>query len=142
MKDPLSSGERSERMSRVRATGNKSTELRVAAALRARGISGWRRHLRSIPGRPDFYFPKARLAVFVDGCFWHACPKCARRVPRTRAGFWEAKIESNRRRDARVRRQLRALGIRALRVWEHELKNEAWSRRLLRQLARINRQRR
>src|SRR5690348_15956433 len=110
MKDPLSRSERSERMSRVRGAGNKSTELRVLRALRRHGISGWLRHLRGIPGRPDFYSPEAKLALFVDGCFWHACPKCARRLPHARADFWQTKIESNRRRDSRVRRQLRAIG--------------------------------
>lgn len=136
MTDPLTPEERSARMSRVTSKGNKSTELVVARALRKHGIKGWRRHLQLLPGRPDFYFPAQRLALFVDGCFWHGCPTCARRTPRTRAEFWLTKIEGNRRRDSRVRRQLRAAGVSTMRIWEHELRTDAWIHRLARRLDR------
>ena len=85
--------------------------------------------------RPDFVFPRLRLAVFVDGCFWHCCPKHAT-WPRNRAAFWLAKITGNKARDRRVNRLLRARGWTVLRIWEHELsrKNET---RLLRRLALV-----
>jgi DNA mismatch endonuclease (patch repair protein) len=70
--------------------------------------------------RPDFVFPKRRLAVFVDGCFWHGCPKHATR-PRGNAAFWRRKLAANKARDRRVNRVLRAAGWRVLRIWEHEL---------------------
>ena len=84
--------------------------------------------------RPDFVFPRLRLAVFVDGCFWRGCPLHGAK-PKTNAGFWRRKIAANRARDRLVGRTLRALGWRVLRVWEHELtrKNE---RRLLARLRR------
>jgi DNA mismatch endonuclease (patch repair protein) len=129
-------------MSRVRGKGNKSTELVVAEALRQHRVTGWRRHLKHLPGRPDFYFPSERLALFVDGCFWHACPTCARRWPHTRTEFWVNKIEGNRRRDLRVRRHLRAAGVHTMRVWEHELRSDAWIHRLARRLERIRREER
>lgn len=71
--------------------------------------------------RPDFVFPKLRLAVFVDGCFWHACPIHATK-PRNNAAFWRKKLVANKSRDRRVTHALRAAGWRVLRIWEHELK--------------------
>ena len=128
--DPLSKAERSERMSRVRSRGNRSTEGKVEAALVDSGIVGWEKHPEKIPGNPDFYFPDQRLAVFVHGCFWHACPKCNRRMPVASAEFWRSKIEGNRKRDARVRRALWAGGFHVIRVWEHDLKHDRWLKRL------------
>lgn len=135
--DTLSEAERTIRMSKVRSTGNRSTELTVEQALRAAKIRGWRKHPKQIPGRPDFYFPREKLALFVDGCFWHACPRCARRAPFTRAEFWSKKIDSNRRRDARVRRLLVKRGFHTMRVWEHQLRMESWLRRLIQRLNQI-----
>jgi DNA mismatch endonuclease (patch repair protein) len=132
--DPLTKQERSERMSRVRGTGNKSTELAVEKVLNQAGISGWVKHPTDVLGRPDFYFPECRLAVFVDGCFWHACPRCARRTPVARQDFWSAKIDENRRRDERTRRRLRRDGFHVMRVWEHEAAGLRWLSRLRRML--------
>src|SRR5690348_17217608 len=128
--DPLSKEERSARMSKVRGTGNKSTEGRVEAALIAAGITGWEKQPKGILGKPDFLFPEHRLMVFVDGCFWHACPVCKRRTPTNRAEFWSKKIDENRRRDNRVRRKLRAQGYHVMRIWEHELHRDDWLKRL------------
>jgi DNA mismatch endonuclease (patch repair protein) len=121
-------------MSRVKATGNRSTELVVENALNQVGISGWVKHPRDVPGRPDFYFPECHLALFVDGCFWHACPCCRRRAPETRKDFWAAKIDENRRRDERTRRRLRRDGFHVMRVWEHEVSGLKWLPRLRRML--------
>lgn len=137
--DPLSQAERSERMARVRNAGNKSTEQRVEAALREAGMLGWRKHPHEILGKPDFYFPQLRLAVFIDGCFWHGCPLCQRRVPVARREFWRLKIEGNARRDSRQRRQLRRQGYHVMRVWEHQLARDTWLKRLRVLIARIER---
>lgn len=128
--DPLSEGERSERMSRVRSRGNRSTELHVEGKFVEQGIGGWIKHPKELPGKPDFYFPGEKLAVFVDGCFWHACPVCNRNMPRTRVEFWATKIDGNRRRDNRNHRKLRQQGVRVMRIWEHELKKDRWVGRL------------
>ncbi|MFN7341004.1 MAG: very short patch repair endonuclease [Opitutia bacterium] len=136
MADFLAPAERSALMALIRGQGNASTELRLVAALRAAGIRGWRRGSR-LPGRPDFAFAAARLAVFVDGCFWHGCPR-HHRLPRTRRAFWRAKVLGNRRRDRRVDRALRARGWSVLRVWEHDLRAARLAstlRRLRRRLA-------
>jgi len=135
-RDPLTAIERSARMSRVRSTGNRSTEIMVETVLRAAKITGWRKHPQDVPGRPDFYFPKKKLAVFVDGCFWHACPRCARRIPRARRQFWKTKLLGNQRRDNRLRRLLVRRGFKTMRLWEHELREANWLSRLQRRLAK------
>lgn len=129
--DRLTPAKRSAHMAKVRAKGNRSTELRVAAKLIREGIRGWKRHPPHIPGCPDFYFPLDRIVLFVDGCFWHGCPKCKRNMPRTRQQFWLDKINGNRRRDARIGRTLRSEGLIVLRIWEHALSDGRWLTRLL-----------
>ena len=135
--DSLSKEERSALMAKVRSKGNRSTELKALEALRASGIEGWVQHPPDISGRPDFYFSEERLAVFVDGCFWHACPRCGR-IPKTNVVFWSTKITGNRRRDRSVSKALRKHGYRVLRVWEHELREDTWVRRLTRMLGSSN----
>ncbi len=107
-------------MAAVRGKGNKSTEEKLRKLMREAGITGWRRHL-PLAGRPDFAFPAIRLAVFVDGCFWHGCPRCFR-LPKTNSEFWMEKIASNRARDRRSARELRRQGWRVVRIWEHALR--------------------
>ncbi len=111
---------RSAVMARVRGSGNASTELRLIAVFRAERITGWRRRA-PVFGKPDFVFPSRKLAVFVDGCFWHGCPEHGT-VPATRREFWETKIARNRTRDREVNRALKQRGWRVLRLWEHELR--------------------
>lgn len=118
--DVFSKDKRSEVMSKIRGKGNRSTERRMAAMLRASRISGWQMHREDIRGNPDFYFPELRLALFVDGCFWHQCPKCSKLPSRNRA-FWTYKLGKNVRRDSRIRRALNRAGISVYRVWEHDL---------------------
>jgi DNA mismatch endonuclease, patch repair protein len=134
MADKIGKEQRSALMAKVRSTGNRSTEGRVEAALRDAGIAGWKKHPKFILGRPDFYFPKAQLVLFVDGCYWHACPKCCR-MPSSNVEYWNEKIDSNRRRDNRVRRQLRSQGFRVVRIWEHAIKQRVWLNRLRRMLS-------
>jgi DNA mismatch endonuclease (patch repair protein) len=137
MRDFFSPDERSKLMSRIRRRANVSTELKVAGILRASGVRGWRRHL-SLPGRPDFTFPKQRVCIFVHGCFWHDCPRCRKRSS-TRPKYWTDKIEVNRRRDQRVLRELRRRGYKVIVIWECTLRRKepaAAIRRLLRLLTR------
>ena len=129
MKDPLTKEERSALMAKVRSSGNRSTELKAVSALGRRGISGWVTQPKDVMGKPDIYFPHLRLCIFVDGCFWHGCPRCGR-IPKTRVDFWTAKIAANKRRDWSVTRNLRQSDYLVIRVWEHALKNDAWISRL------------
>ena len=116
MPDVFTKAKRSEVMSRIRGRGNKETELALAKLLRRHGIKGWRRH-QPIFGKPDFIFTKARLAVFVDGCFWHGCPKHATK-PKNNRTFWRRKLSANKLRDQVVNRTLRRAGWRVMRIWE------------------------
>lgn len=129
--DVFPKSKRSEIMSRVRGRGNKMTELALVKLFRKNRISGWRRH-QPIFGNPDFVFPKRRLAVFVDGCFWHGCPKHATQ-PMSNHAFWKTKLAKNRYRDRLVMRTLHVSGWDTLRIWQHELlrRNEI---RLLRRI--------
>jgi DNA mismatch endonuclease (patch repair protein) len=119
MADMWTARKRSDVMARIRSSGNRSTELRLLEILQKKGIKGWRRKQR-IFGRPDFVVKRERVAVFVDGCFWHACPRCFRR-PRSNNTYWDAKLQRNRQRDRTVNRELRRLGWKVLRIWAHEL---------------------
>jgi DNA mismatch endonuclease (patch repair protein) len=125
MSDVFTKSKRSEVMARIRGKGNKDTELALARLMRAHGISGWRRN-QLIFGKPDFVFQNRRLAVFVDGCFWHACPEHATK-PANNRSFWRRKLESNRRRDVLVNRTLKKSGWVVVRIWECDLaKRPEW----------------
>jgi DNA mismatch endonuclease (patch repair protein) len=178
--------ERSEVMARIRSRGNRDAEVALARLLRANGITGWRRQqVVRIHGerrrartaeaqrrrrrglrqsRPtnvgiDFLFPKQRVAVFVDGCFWHGCPvhspparwlakstmpvaagsRKASTARRSGKQFWRAKLTANQQRDRFVNRQLRRQGWRVVRIWEHELvggssRHDETAQRLLRKI--------
>jgi len=115
--------QRSRIMSAIRSTGNKTTERRLALLRRQHGFTGWRRHL-PLSGRPDFAFRRQKVAVFVDGCFWHGCPRCYI-APRKNRLLWAAKIRRNQERDRGVGAQLRSQGWQVIRTWEHCLDRPA-----------------
>lgn len=119
MADVFTKTKRSQVMSRILGRGNKATEIALARLLRANGITGWRRHL-ALFGKPDFTFSKQRVVVFVDGCFWHGCPKHGN-MPTNNARFWAKKLSANKARDQLATRTLRNQGWRVLRIWQHEL---------------------
>ncbi len=123
-------------MAKVRGQGNRSTEGRVEAALIQSLPTGWVKHPPDIPGRPDFYFAQIKLAVFVNGCFWHACPRCGR-IPKSRIKFWSTKIEQNRLRDGRIRRRLWSQRYHVMYIWEHQLARTLWLKRMLSTVNRL-----
>jgi DNA mismatch endonuclease (patch repair protein) len=114
---------RSDVMSRIRGRGNKETELALVKLFRRHHITGWQRH-QPVFGKPDFVFPRIRVAVFVDGCFWHNCPKHSN-IPANNRAFWVKKLTGNAVRDKIVSRTLRREDWRVLRIWEHELRKPA-----------------
>ena len=129
MTDVFTTEKRSSVMARIRGSGNKDTELRMMVLFRAHRITGWRRGV-ALFGKPDFVFRRERVAVFVDGCFWHGCPKPKHApLPKNRAEWWAAKLARNRARDLLVTRTLRKAGWRVVRVWECDLaKQKNWPR--------------
>jgi DNA mismatch endonuclease (patch repair protein) len=106
-------------MRAVRLTGT-DPELQLHTCLKQLGLR-FRVHasLNGTRCRPDFVIARQKVAIFVDGCFWHGCPKHAT-WPSANAKWWRSKIEENRKRDKRSRAALRHAGWRVLRVWEHE----------------------
>ena len=122
MADMFTPKQRSENMSRIRSKGNKTTELRFIAIMRKYGIKGWRRGSK-LPGKPDFVFLRERVAVFVDGDFWHGNPNKFR-VPKSNQIYWEGKIRRNQERDILIKLTLEGLGWRVLRIWESSLRDE------------------
>jgi len=109
-------------MSRVRSKGNKSTELKLIKLFKENHIIGWRRNYK-IYGNPDFVFFKYKIAVFVDGCFWHG-HDCRNTKPKDNADYWKNKIEKNKNRDLIVNNYLRKKCWTVYRIWECEIKNK------------------
>ena len=132
MPDVFTKEKRSAVMSRIRGRDNKDTELALVKLLRAARITGWRRHMK-LMGRPDFAFRKERLVIFVDGCFWHGCPRHSH-VPVNNREFWVKKLTTNKLRDKAVTKELKRKGWRVIRIWEHGFRSPNQV------LARISRQ--
>ncbi len=107
-------------MSRIRCRDTRP-EVRLRKELWRLGV---RYRLKSaLPGRPDLVIAARRVAIFVDGCFWHRCPEHAV-APRTNRDFWKQKLDANVQRDRRTDRELRALGWHVMRYWEHQVKKD------------------
>src|SRR5947208_758355 len=136
MPDLYSAATRSYVMSRIRGRNTKA-EILLRRALWSAGLRGYRTH-GALPGRPDIILTRVRLAVFVDGCFWHSCPRCLIPVPASRVDYWGPKLRRNKLRDGRVRRELRRLGWTTLRLWEHEVRRDC-GRSAARVLAAVKR---
>lgn len=109
-------------MRAVKSRGNKSTELKLIEIFKNSRITGWRRNYKLF-GKPDFVFPKQRLVVFVDGCFWHG-HDCRNTKPADNADYWRQKIERNKKRDETVSKTLAEKGWKVLRIWECQMKKK------------------
>lgn len=120
MADVFDKEKRSEIMSKVKSGGNKSTELKLVQYFKDNKITGWRRNSKLF-GKPDFVFPKRKVAVFVDGCFWHG-HDCRNTRPKDNEDYWTKKISKNMSRDVEVTLQLEKLGYTVVRIWECEVK--------------------
>jgi len=156
MADVFTPEKRSEVMSRIRGRGNRDTELKLAKLFRQHHITGWRRHLklrleaeictttlknsetntqpsklRGYPRqryvRPDFVFPRSRVVIFVDGCFWHSCPEHLT-IPKSNQDFWQKKLTSTKLRDRMVNQSLVKSGWQVIRIWEHDLADQCVQR--------------
>jgi len=108
----------------MRANKDKGTalELKVRKEVRKAGFKGVRHNFSKVPSRPDIAFVDQKVAIIVDGCFWHGCRRCIKKAPKTNKRYWSWKIETNRKRDKRNAAKLKRLGWRVYRVWEHDVK--------------------
>lgn len=120
MADSMTPAQRSRCMSRIRSTDTKP-ELALRKRLFADGMR-FRTRLK-LPGKPDIAFTRARLAVFIDGCFWHGCPQHGT-SPRSNTDYWSTKLQRNRERDRAIDAELEADGWEVMRYWEHEIKDD------------------
>lgn len=120
MVDIMTPKQRSHCMSQVRGKNTKP-EMMLRKVLWQKGLR-YRLHYK-LPGKPDIAFVAARIAVFVDGCFWHGCPQHGA-IPETNRQSWETKIQGNIDRDKRVNNELESSGWKVLRFWEHEIKKD------------------
>ena len=115
-------------------------EAELAARLDARRITGYETQYQEVPGTPDLAFPSERIAIFVNGCFWHRCPHCKPNLPKSNEAYWSAKFRRNRHRDAAHRAALRAMGWKVVVVWECVLRKNpaAVVRRIQRKIEESN----
>lgn len=132
MVDVHTKAQRSYNMSRIRSRENQTTEKRLVELLKKWHVTGWRRR-SNLLGKPDLVFPRARVALFVDGCFWHHCPRC-KFEPASNQKYWASKFARNQNRDRQVNRALRSCGWQVLRIREHELANADRVQKRLRRL--------
>ncbi len=118
--DNMTKGQRSHCMSQIKSKNTKP-EIAFRKAIWKNCIRGYRLTSKII-GKPDVFFPKARIAVFIDGCFWHKCPKCFKK-PKSGNDYWNKKIKGNVKRDAEINQKLCNNNIKVLRFWEHDIRN-------------------
>jgi DNA mismatch endonuclease (patch repair protein) len=121
MTDVLTKEQRAYNMSKIQGK-NTQPEIKLRKLLWSDGVRGYRIHY-NLPGKPDIVFTKKKIAIFIDGCFWHKCPICFQE-PETRKEFWMGKIQSNIDRDKKVDEQLKNDGWTVIRIWEHVIKKE------------------
>lgn len=119
MPDVLTPTQRKYNMSRIRGK-NTGPEVKLRKLLWSQGIRGYRLHY-NLPGKPDIVFTRKKIAIFIDGCFWHKCPRCFQE-PETRKEFWMKKIECNIKRDQKNTKELQDKGWTVLRFWEHDIR--------------------
>ena len=108
-------------MSRNKARNTKP-ELNLRRSLYADGVRGYRLNWKKAPGTPDIAFPGKKIAIFINGCYWHRCPHCELRLPKTNKEFWEEKFDKNIKRDIKKEKELLDLGWIVLVFWECKIK--------------------
>ena len=116
---------------------NTKPELLVRQRLREAGLTGYRLQWKKAPGRPDIAFPGRKIAIFVNGCFWHRCPHCNPSMPKRNTDFWIAKFKRNAERDQAAIAELEKLGWTAITIWECELKKKNIDQTMGRVIAQI-----
>ena len=108
----------------MKANKSKDTKPEVALrkALREAGYPGYRLHWKKAPGHPDIAYPGRKVAIFVNGCFWHRCPYCNPSFPKHNHEYWESKFQRNLERDKRVVQELESTNWTVIVVWECEIR--------------------
>jgi DNA mismatch endonuclease (patch repair protein) len=129
MADTFTKEKRSQIMRAIKSKENKSTEIKLIHLFKKNRITGWRRNFK-LYGNPDFVFPKEKIVVFADGCFWHG-HSCKKNKPMSNRIYWECKIRRNKKRDSKVNANLRANGWNVFRIWECQIKKEKLPKKII-----------
>jgi len=137
---PIPTSEITSRVMSANLGKNTKPELVLRKALRTIGLPGYRLHWKNAPGRPDIVFPGRKIAIFVNGCYWHRCPHCNLPLPKSNTDFWMEKFEKNKERDAEKIRNLEEKGWTVLVFWECDVKNDslACAKKVKEQVDRID----
>ncbi len=101
-----------------------SPEIMLRKALYSNGLTGYRLYWMKVPGSPDIAYPGKKIAIFVNGCFWHRCPHCKPKLPRSNTDFWDKKFKANKERDKRKESLLIEMGWKVLVLWECEIETD------------------
>jgi DNA mismatch endonuclease, patch repair protein len=124
IRDKRSPIPKNENISKVMSS-NRAKDTQPEMILRRKlynyGVRGYRLHYESVPGKPDIVFISKKIAIFVNGCFWHRCPYCKLTIPKTNQKFWIEKFNKNRARDRQKIRELKKLGWKTIVVWECQI---------------------
>lgn len=119
---PLPKSPVTSRVMSANRAKNTGPEQAIRSAIRNAGLKGYRFNLKNLPGRPDIAFTSKKVAVFVNGCFWHRCPYCKLRLPATNKEFWREKFKRNRKRDKTKQKLLEQAGWKVFVYWECQIK--------------------
>lgn len=120
-RSPLPSNETVSKIMSHNKAKNTKPELIVRKGLWENGFKGYRLHPKNIPGKPDIAFIGKKIAIFVNGCYWHRCPTCNYPIPKSNSEFWENKFSKNVERDQRKVKELEELGWKVVTIWECEI---------------------
>ncbi len=123
-RNPPPSSETTTRVMKANKGKDTKPEMVVRRMLREMGYPGYRLNWRKVPGRPDIAYPGRRVAIFVNGCFWHRCPRCDLPLPKSHPEFWQQKFERNVERDRRKTSELESMGWKVITIWECEVKKD------------------
>lgn len=119
---PIPENENISKVMRANKGKDTNPELQVRRELRLAGFPGYRLHWKNVPGRPDISYPGRKIAIFVNGCFWHRCPVCRPSSPKTNKDFWGNKFDKNIERDKRKIEELSLMGWNVFILWECQIK--------------------
>jgi DNA mismatch endonuclease (patch repair protein) len=122
---PIPKSEVTSRVMSANRGKDTKPEILMRKALREVGIPGYRIHWKKVPGKPDIAYPGRKIAIFVNGCYWHRCPKCNLPLPKSNTDFWKAKFDRNKARDIKKKKDLEDLGWEVFVFWECEIKDDA-----------------
>jgi DNA mismatch endonuclease (patch repair protein) len=123
---PPSSSKVTTKVMKANRPKDTGPELIMRRTLRDIGLLGYRLNWKKVPGRPDISYPRHKIAIFINGCFWHRCPRCNHPLPKTHTDFWRRKFERNKERDKRKRKTLEKIGWKVFEFWECDVKKNPY----------------